>query len=151
MDIMDQIMSDAQMADREPRFHEVVKERQVIPQGDCNLHCVGSLDGRADLERRLRVAWPDVRLGKLGKVTDDPQIVAGHSVGSRHVIAYPDRGVVTIYAPGDGASPLVGPVIVATERFVLEHPEHAPHSIPAGTYQVIYQRDHAAEMARLAD
>lgn len=151
MDIMDQILSDAQAADREPRFHDIVKEREVIPQGDCNLHCLGSLDGRADLENRLRVAWPDVRVGKLGKITTNTQLVPGQSVGSRHTIASEDRASVTIYAPGDGASPLIGPVIVATDRFVVTHPEHAEHSIPAGVYQVVYQRDHAAEMARLAD
>ena len=43
-----------------------------------------------------------------------------------------------------------GPVVVASEPFVLEHPEHAHHALPAGTYQVTYQWDEAA-MARVAD
>lgn len=151
MDIMDQIMEDAQAADREPRFHEVVKQLEVVPQGDCNLHAIGSLEGRSELEKRIRKVWPDFRMGALGMVTTDSQLVPGSTIGSRHVIRAEDRGFLTIYAPSGDASPLVGPTIVATARFVLEHPEHAAHSIPAGVYQVVYQRDHAAEMARLAD
>lgn len=151
MDFMDQILSDAAAADRETRVHNIVKEQQVIPQGDCNLHRLASIEDRPAFEKRIQKAWPDFRIGKMGKVSTDPQLVPGHSMGSRHVIAYPDREVVTIYAPGEGASPLVGPLLVATDRFTIEHPEHAAHEIPAGVYQVLYQRDFAVEMARLAD
>lgn len=151
MSIMDQIMEDAQAAFSDLRFHEVVKEKQVVPQGDCNLHCVGSIEGRSELEARLRATWPDVQLGEVGPKTDDSQLVPGSTIGSRHHIREADREVVSIFAPDKNASPLVGPVIVATSRFIIEHPEHAAHSIPAGVYQVLYQRDHALEMARVTD
>lgn len=151
MDIMDQILSDAQAADHETRYHEIVKQWEVVPQGDCNLHAIGSLDSRGELEARIRKHWPDFRIGELGEITDDLQLVPGSTLGSRHCIRESDREFVTVYRPGRGASPLVGPTIVAAARISIDHPEHADHSIPAGTYQVVYQRDHAAEMARLAD
>jgi hypothetical protein len=36
-----------------------------------------------------------------------------------------------------------GPIIEATEAFMIQHPEHAHFQLPAGTYQVTYQLDFA--------
>ncbi len=139
------------------RIHHDTKEGQVIPQGDVYLHVLSGRSERAEIEadrsdlvRRIQQAgaWPDFRLGKLGEVTNELQLVQGTSRGSRHSIRQEDAGAVTIYKPAQDAHPLEGPVIVANERVDLVHPDHAPHSLPAGTYQVIHQRDWASEEAR---
>jgi hypothetical protein len=46
---------------------------------------------------------------------------------------------------------LVGPLVVSKDRFELTHPEHAHFSLPAGTYQVIYQGDWQGQMNRARD
>ncbi len=69
------------------------------------------------------------------------QLAPGASRGSRHCA----EGEVKIYAPPAGATPLTGPFIVATEGFRITHPEHAHFEMPAGVYQVTYQRDFARE------
>lgn len=101
----------------------------VIHQGDVYLFCV------ADDHPR-------------GKETGARQVAVGTTVGSRHVV----EGPVTVYEgralpPGVSTpewtteSEILGPVVVAREAFVLTHPEHAHHELPAGTYQVTYQAD----------
>lgn len=150
--IMTQLMQDAAMADREPRVHNIVRAGEVVPQGDCNLHRVASIESRSELEQALQQEWPDLVLGGVGEETTDLQLVPGTTPGSRHTIRAADAAILTIYSPADDASDLVGPLIVASGRFVVEHPEHASHSLPAGTWQVIYQRDYGVEMmARVAD
>lgn len=91
------------------------------------------------------------RLGKLpehGNELAARQLAPGASRGSRHCA----EGEVKIYAPPAGATPLTGPFIVATEGFRITHPEHAHFEMPAGVYQVTYQRDFAREeLARVND
>lgn len=91
-----------------------------------------------------------VRLNDDAKTSDTPhvrQLAPGTSKGSRHVVA----GKAKVYAPL-GEDPLVGPTIVAKARFVVEHPEHAHVSLPAGRYGVRYQQDIAREeRARVLD
>lgn len=69
--------------------------------------------------------------------TNNRQLAPGTTQGSRHVLA----AGPTIYAKPKDADVLVGPVIVSKERFLLEHPEHAHFSLPAGTYQCRYQQE----------
>lgn len=76
--------------------------------------------------------------------TKNRQLAPGATQGSRHILA----AGPTIYAKPTGADILLGPVIVAKDRFVLEHPEHAHFSLPAGTYQCRYQQDYAEKERR---
>lgn len=74
---------------------------------------------------------------KMGAVRGSKQVAVGTSVGSRHIV---EGDAVTVHE-NPKASDLVGPYIVAQERCILTHPEHAHVSMPAGTYVVTYQRD----------
>ena len=65
------------------------------------------------------------------------QIAPGSTTGSRHVIL----GEADIYARKKNG-PLDGPYVHAHERVTLTHPEHAHISLPAGWYEVRYQRDY---------
>lgn len=114
----------------ETRMVRTIAVGQAIRQGDVYLT-------RIDRKRPLAKT----------SVTSNRQLAPGSTPGSRHMVV----GKVTIYAPkGDDA--LEGPTIDATERFVLEHPEHAHVSLPRGTYQVTFQRDFASEeRARVQD
>lgn len=83
--------------------------------------------------------------------TDDRQLAPGVSNGSRHVA----EGAVSVSTSPEsnpvarqGSVPrLLGPQIVAKERFTITHPEHAHVSLPAGTYQCSYQLDYARQQA----
>lgn len=132
--------------DQRVRKHNIVKEGDVIPQGDIYLTRISDdvLEGRQTMQKTLNKQWSDFRFGKMGKETQNRQLVPDNTMGSRHIV----EGEVTIYAPGHDRHALEGPVIVAGERFMLTHPEHASHSIPEGTYQVTYQRDYTSEEAR---
>lgn len=79
------------------------------------------------------------RPSKFNTETKNRQLAPGTTQGSRHVLA----AGPTIYAKPEGDDALLGPVIVAKERFLLEHPEHAHFSMPAGTYQCRYQQDYS--------
>lgn len=113
--------------------------RTVVHQGDVYLH---------------RVPDDHPRGKKLGT----RQVAVGTSVGSRHVAE--GKGV-SVFAgqrlPSWVTEPawcqpgaILGPVIVATEPFVLTHPEHAHHQCPAGVWQTTYQADFATQQ-RVAD
>lgn len=114
---------------------------KAIHQGDVYLH---------------RVADDHPR----GKPWGSRQVAIGTQVGSRHVVV--GDGVEVFAGVESACKKLLpkftdeqrractGPVVVATAPFVLEHPEHAHHALPAGTYQVSYQWDEAT-MARVAD
>ncbi len=78
-----------------------------------------------------------------GQPTADRQLAHGTTKGSRHTA----HGAVEVFESAID-DPLTGPVICATSRFELRHPEHSDFSLPSGTYQVTYQRDWAAEQRR---
>lgn len=107
---------------REIRYIKSMNPGDAIRQGDIYLLCVESDH-------------------PVGKITHNRQLAPGTSMGSRHCI----EGNVDIYegvkAPEWCKSNLVGPVIVAKERFKLVHPEHAHFDIPSGYFQTIYQLD----------
>ena len=65
------------------------------------------------------------------------QLAPGNTKGSRHCVSSTNVKAFTLEKPGITD----GPVIVASDRFSLTHPEHAWFDLPAGTYQVTYQLD----------
>lgn len=71
------------------------------------------------------------------------QLAIGNTQGSRHVA----EGEVSVFEPSDSKNVLLGPVVKAETRWTLTHPEHGHFSLPAGVYQVRYQRDYASERA----
>lgn len=67
------------------------------------------------------------------------QLAPGNTMGSRHTIAQRDHGHVEMKRNIAEQSPLLGDILVAKERFTVEHPEHAHFELPAGEYIVAYQ------------
>jgi hypothetical protein len=94
-------------------------------------------------------------------VEEHHQVAVGATTGSRHIAT----GPVKVFWPKSKAGALagmpiedfmdrrktklsdeekqtcIGPVVEATSEWCLEHPEHAHHVFPAGTYLVTYQFD----------
>ena len=71
--------------------------------------------------------------------TDNMQLAPGTTQGSRHIMVN-----AKVYK-NPKARNTEGPIVVAKERCLLEHPEHAHFDLPAGTYQVTYQLDYATQ------
>lgn len=145
---LDRIFSET---DDRKRYVDNLKEFQGVRQGDIYVIRLPNVSARSKLEEMLnatlnRYDSPNLKLGEVGAKTDNLQLVAGSSIGSRHCISQEDASVVTIYTPANNASQFEGPVIVADSRFEIVHPEHAPYSLPEGVYQVIYQRDARSNM-----
>lgn len=112
-----------------------------VRQGDVNL-------------LRVPADWP------RGKKRGDRQVAVGTTTGSRHVAT---GDAVEVYERSPDVSDLLerigalskdhartaaalrdyqlGPVCVASDDWTLAHPEHAHDLCPAGTIQVLYQRD----------
>ena len=110
------------------RFIEVLAPGEAIRQGDLYL-----------------ISIPPY--ANPGKGSGTRQLAPGETQGSRHIVEG-DVDVITVTTK----DPLIGPVVVGKSRFTLTHPEHAHFSMPAGCYQVRYQRDYAAEeVARMRD
>ena len=110
----------------------------VLQQGDVYLHCVESTHPR-------------------GKETGQRQVAVGSTVGARHVATGPVRVFEGRQLPACVNPALdvpdaeyLGPVVVADDEWTLEHPEHAAHTCPAGTWQVTYQVD-PVERRRVLD
>ena len=130
--------------DERDRFADVMKSGESVRQGDLYLHRV---DDRDKLSQELG-RWLGQPLSTGGSETSELQLVSGNTPGSRHCIAQADADVVSIFAPGQYASPLEGPRLVASGRFRVVHPEHATVSLPEGEYQITYQRDWGQEETR---
>jgi len=118
-------------SDPAERVTERLAIGKTVHQGDVYLHRVAA-DHPRGVERGSR------------------QVAVGTTVGSRHIA----EGELKVFegeqlpaylkapewcAKGD----LLGPVVVAAKPWLLTHPEHAAHRIPAGTFQVTYQADYA--------
>jgi len=134
--------------DKDVRHLEVVKELTGVRQGDMYIINITAptVEARNSLAKTLnetatKYSVAPLAFGDIGKPTTNRQLVNGISTGSRHCISPQDLAVVTILARSHNAHELEGPMIIATSRFTIEHPEHAHCSLPAGTYQVLYQRD----------
>lgn len=93
---------------------------------------------------------------KLSTWANGTQVAEGTTLGSRHIVSSNVKVMRTEETDQTKSSPnrdkanVVGPVIVATKRFVLSHPEHCHFDLPAGTYQVLYQVD-AKTLERVLD
>jgi hypothetical protein len=101
-----------------------IKIGQLIHQGDVYVH---------------RVADDHPR----GKVVGSHKLAIGEGEGSNHfaegasVVCHEGTTVPEWLARGT----FLGPVVVATDRWMVTHPKHACYSMPAGTYQVAHQMD----------
>lgn len=81
-----------------------------------------------------------------GKERGSRQVAVGTTVGSRHIA----EGELKVYEPVGFQRferEFVGPLVVADEPWTLTHPEHAHVKAPAGTYQVVYQREGSRRVA----
>lgn len=106
---------------------------------------VGDCGWQGDLGLTLIDAVPSGYV-KIEQVThNDLKLVPGTTQGSRHCLDSA-RGV-TMYRPENWPnSGMLGPVFVATEDRVVEHPTHGNVTIPAGMMiQCTYQREWDAE------
>lgn len=103
------------------RRAEKMEIGQVAHQGDIYVHRVA-----ADHPRGVKAPR---------------QLVQGATQGSRHVAEAPAQVFEGKQAPEWAPRALVGPVIVTRKRLRVTHPEHAHLDLPAGTYQVTFQRD----------
>lgn len=128
-------------ADVELRVTRRIEIGHVIQQGDIYVHRVPDSHSRGEL------------IGK-GKV----QIALGTGNGARH---YAEGDDIEVYdgvslpewvtAPGGvDAKEITGPLIVASSKLLIPHPEHPHHQLPNGTYQVTYQYD-PRTMKRVTD
>lgn len=134
-----------QIANAEPATIEVVDPGDVIRQGDLYL---------VRLDARLPAAkepWPS------------RQLAIGETQGSRH-IAEGER--CEVYRPIEAEAmkalhrlipatrdhnQFLGPTLWSPLPITITHPEHGHRTIPAGAYQVTYQRVWANEIRRVAD
>lgn len=104
---------------------------------------VGEAIRQGDIYVRRVAAKPE----HAGGATTERQLAPGTTRGSRHFV----EGDVEVFE-GPLSNPLVGPTFVASKRFRISHPEHAHFSLPAGIYEVTYQRDfEREEIARVLD
>jgi hypothetical protein len=79
----------------------------------------------------------------------DRQLAPGTTQGSRHIV---EGQSVRLYRHARQDHPLIGPVLVVTDRCTITHPEHAHISLPPGEWQVTYQDDlMQEEIARVRD
>ena len=121
-EVLARIQKEAKEASTALRFVRSCREGDEIRQGDLYLYPLGNAPDHQE------VALPSLKLA------------AGDSPGSRHVVVGKAHAYDRATLPG----PLDGPLLHAQERVVLTHPEHAHVSLPAGWYEVCYQRDFAA-------
>ena len=78
------------------------------------------------------------------------QLAPGNTQGSRHIISDATFEFCTFYTHKN-QTPLDGPIIVASDKFEVTHPEHGHCTFPAGIYAVRYQRLYAQELKRILD
>ena len=89
----------------------------------------------------------------MGEALQTRQLAVGVTQGSRHMAE--SKPTVKIYAGKKlpewcAEGTFLGPVIVATERFTITHPEHAHIELPAGCFQITHQMD-ARTLDRVRD
>lgn len=112
----------AENSSQELRNIESLKIGQGIRQGDVYL---------------IRIEDAEVGVPMRTK-----QLAIGVTMGSQHIVP----GYVMLYENVSRPKyvrdeAILGPVVKSDKRFVLTHPEHAHFSLPAGTYQCVFQLD----------
>ena len=126
--------------DENVRITRRIEIGHAVQQGDLYLHRVPDNHERGE---------------QIGK--DCVQIAMGVGNGARHMA----EGAIKVYRgsrlpeavsalEGVEALEIIGPLVVAGETWLLTHPEHPHHQLPAGTYQTTYQYDQRT-MRRVAD
>jgi hypothetical protein len=123
-DTMTDITKTAKTHKSNERFVRTMKIGQWFAQGDLDI---------------VRISKKDFDTSR-GKKTSERQLAPGTTKGSRHTT----DGNVLVYTNKDHDA-LRGPVINATSRWNVRHPEHANVSLPQGYYRIDYQRDFAFE------
>lgn len=117
--------------DPDLRITRRIEVGSVVQQGDVYLH---------------RVADDHARGKQIG--VGAVQVALGTGNGARHIA----EGAVEVFEgralpdyvepPMDvDAGEITGPLVMAKETWLLTHPEHPHHRLPAGCYQVSYQFD----------
>jgi hypothetical protein len=156
IEVHEMIEKNAKESSQEKRQIEKIDVGQAIRQGDIYMIRVAD-SGITEIplvNGTKMVVNTDAN--KRGAKLDTRQLAPGETKGSRHIIA---EGP-SIYKSGAGLptawggvlqTELVGPLVVSNDRFELTHPEHAHFSLPAGTYQVMYQGDWQGQMERARD
>jgi len=131
-----------EVAEHDPdlRITRRIEIRSVVQQGDVYLH---------------RVATDHTHGKQIG--AGAVQIALGTGNGARHmaegaVEVFEGRALPDYVTPPMDVDPseITGPLVIATEMWLLTHPEHPLHRLPAGCYQVSYQFD-PQTMRRVAD
>ena len=70
------------------------------------------------------------------KINNEAQLAPGTSRGSRHLIH--EACVFTMYR--DGSEVTDGPVVDASTKLQVVHPDHGTVVMPPGIYKIVYQR-----------
>lgn len=121
-------------------------EREAVEKAVPELRFVGSID----LLQHVRQG--DIYIHRVaddhphGKRAESNQLAVGDTQGARHVAestasVYVGTALPPLPEIDPQRLPLLGPCIVADDRFTITHPEHAHVSLPAGVYQVTHQMD----------
>lgn len=106
---------------------------------------VGDFGWQGDLKLTVIDRIPSEYERVKGIDSADLKLVPGVTEGSRHSLDSA-KGVAMHRPKGWPNSGLLGPVFVATEDRVVEHPTHGNVTIPAGMMiQCTYQREWGAE------
>jgi hypothetical protein len=118
-------------ADPEVRILRRMELNSAIQQGDIYMHRVSPSQAK-------------------GKPLGTRQVAIGTNVGARHIVegnvkVFEGVNLPPKFKGSQFLNQLLGPVVEAEDTFVLTHPEHAHHQLPAGTYQVTYQLDWATK------
>ena len=142
LEVLQRIESEAP-AISEPRFIHSIKIGQSIRQGDIYVKRLDPTE-----ENSIKQPQRDNQTNSFKEVPvkifvkdyitpGQNQLVPGFTMGSRHMVEQTDK--VKVFINPTTTSPIVGPVIVAKDRFTISHPQHAHFSLPEGCYGVFYQ------------
>lgn len=71
------------------------------------------------------------------------QLVSGSTKGAQHFVEKTPS--MKLFVDPSNKDALAGPCIISREEVHIRHPEHANFKLPAGIYQITYQRDFAYE------
>lgn len=129
--LLKQIQSESVINDAEQSF-------PVAATPDCDFVRQG------DVYIWLRSKMPS----NVTEIRPQSQLAPGTTKGSRHCLDSLEG--VTMYSVEDGDA-LQGPFIKLDCERVVEHPEHGNWRLPAGLYEITYQRAFAEELRRVRD
>lgn len=123
-EIVGRIGKEAEQAMAEVRWVRTCRPGDEIRQGDVYLYPIApEPDHGPELETR--------------------QLAPGRTRGSRHIVDGTGRLLERV-----SEDALDGPFLHAAKRVTITHPEHAHVSLPAGWYEVRYQRDFSVRGVR---